>query len=124
MQHHLPRPDRLGGLNRTKESRSDQGAQFGILVVDVEPLIRAMDTDPSTVTREGSLGRKDTIRAVGAKCGQCHEILQFDIALRIEKPRLVGGNFGTAKASSYFQGGHLAGFLLRWRFSVRSSAVG
>jgi hypothetical protein len=61
-----------------------------------------MDADTAVVTRQRDLGSSDTVGAFGAKCGLCHEILQFDVALRIKEPSLVVGNLAGTKTSTNF----------------------
>jgi hypothetical protein len=106
MQYHLPRSDRFCGLKCAQEPRCDQGPQFCILVVEIKAFIGAMDTDPSIVTGQRSLGSSDPVASFRAKCGVRHEILQFDVALRIKEPGPVVGNFGDTKTCTNLEGWH------------------
>jgi len=90
----------------SKTAKGLRKGLFNNIRVDIKPLIGAMDADAAAVTGQRRVRRSDALGAFGAEGGMGHEVLQFDVALGVEQPVSVGGDFRGAQAGTNLQGGH------------------
>ena len=100
MDHHLPRADGGGRLDGERHARRDQGAQFGVLVVDVEALVGAVDFRRGLrAPREGGSSRRDAVLAFEGEGGMAGEVLYLDVAGVVEEPVAVLCDSAAARAA-------------------------